>query len=666
MLVPVEQFDFWAFAHEPIQKRKRGNTGTKIRKEYKDVIATFDIETSRIPEIEQSFMYTWAMQINEVTLVGRTWDEWIKFMYTLKNYLLEDEWLVIWVHNLSYEFQFMAGVYNFEKEEVFALKSRSVLKCEMFGCFEFRCSYKHSNMSLGQYTKKLDVEHKKLDGEEFDYKEIRYPWTPIPDSKMQYIINDVLGLAEAIKKEMELDGDNLYTVPLTSTGYVRRDAKRVMRAISHNYVKGQLVNFEVYKMLREAFRGGNTHASRYFAGYILHGVKSADRSSSYPDRLVNGQYPVSQFFHAGEMTLEEVKHLIIDRKKAVLMRVTIKGLRLRDERWGCPYISTDKSRHIINGDFDNGRILSADYLEMTITDIDLRIILDEYEFDDMQPVDVYHARYGKLPPPLVKLIISYYVAKTELKGVDGQEIYYDKSKALLNAIYGMMVQDPVKQDIDFDCGEWIEHTDNESELLEESNKRAFLCYQWGVWCTAQARLMLEEGIKLAGDGFVYCDTDSVKYLGDADFTQFNNLRIKESKASGAFATDPQGETHYMGVFEQETGYQEFKTLGAKKYAYRPDSGKHKGELQITVSGVDKKKGAIELEKAGGLKAFAPDFKFIEGGGTEAIYNDVPEITAYTAEGRTIPITRNVVIRDSTYTLGITGEYERLLNRCKKY
>lgn len=80
---------------------------------------------------------------------------------------------------------------------------------------------------------------------------------------------------------MNLDDDNLYTFPLTSTGYVRRDAKKAMRDISHMFVRNQLPDFYTYRMLREAFRGGNTHANRYYAGVVLHGYKSADRSSSY-------------------------------------------------------------------------------------------------------------------------------------------------------------------------------------------------------------------------------------------------------------------------------------------------------------------------------------------------------------------------------------------------
>ena len=106
---------------------------------------------------------------------------------------------------------------------------------------------------------------------------------------------------------------------------------------------------------------------------------------------------------------------------------------------------------------------------------------------------------------------------------------------------------------------------------------------------------------------------------------------------------------------------EFRTLGAKKYCFRETAD---SPLKITIAGVSKKKGAEELEKAGGIEAFRPGFLFRAGGGTEAVYNDEPEITTTKREGRELDITKNVVIRESTYTLGITAEYERLLQDTK--
>jgi hypothetical protein len=646
------------------QTRSVGNPGTKKKVKYKDIISAFDIETTRIRKIEQSVMYVWAFQFDEqFTIIGRTWQEFLELCKKIVQYMGEDEYLCVFVHNLSYEFQFLRGIYQFKPEEVFALDSRKVLKLTMFDHIEMRCSYLHSNMGLNEYTHKMGAEHAKLSGEDFNYNIERYAWTPLTDNEMGYIINDVLGLVEAIKIEMKHDKDNLYSFPLTSTGYVRRDAKLAMRQVSHTFVKNQLPDYQTYQMCREAFRGGNTHANRYYAGKVLHNVKSADRSSSYPDVLCNCQFPVSAFYHAGGIDYKELLELINVRKKAVLMRVSITNVRLRDKFWGAPYLSRDKCRNIYNALYDNGRILKADYLETTITDIDFKIILAEYDFDDFVPFDVSHARYGILPPALLDVIIQYYETKTGLKNVDGQELYYMKSKNKINSIYGMMAQDPVKQTIDFIEDDFVKHADNPEELLLTYNKRAFLCYQWGVWTTAWARYRLEEGIRLAKDGFVYCDTDSVKYVGEIDWTKYNKERIKDSKKTGAYAKDKNGLIYYMGVYESETdklpngAYHEFATLGAKKYCYRERPG---DDLHITIAGVTKMKGGKELEKAGGIKAFKPGFIFREAGGTEAVYNDTPEITKYTVQGHEIEITSNVVLRDSTYTLGITAEYERLL------
>lgn len=642
-------------------KRKRGNQGTKIRHKYKDLICAFDIEATTIDEIEQSIMYIWMLQIETDTIIGRTWSEFLDLMKRIADALKDGEMLCLFVHNLSYEFQFLKGIYNFTNDEVFAIDSRKVLKCTMFGKIELRCSYLHSNMSLAEYTKKMDVEHKKLSGDDFDYRVKRYPWTELNPAEMDYCIHDVIGLVEAIKKEMEHDDDNLYTFPLTSTGYVRRDAKRAMKNVPHNFVKEQLPDFAIYTLCREAFRGGNTHANRYYSGNIIKGVKSADMSSAYPYAVCNCDFPVSPFFYYGDATLEEVQHMINDRRKALLCRVAMSNVRLKDPFWGCPYLSRDKCRNIREGVYDNGRILTADYIETTITDIDLLIILDEYAFDDIVFTDVAHARYGKLPQPLIDETIKYYVAKTELKGVSGQEVYYMKSKNKLNSIYGMMAQDPVKQSIDFINGEFIKRQDDPVEILADSNKRAFLCYQWGVWVTAWVRYRLEYGIKAAGMGFVYCDTDSVKYVGNIDWTAYNEQRKQDSLESGSYAKDPSGEVHYMGVYEDDGSYSEFATLGAKKYCYTYENG---GKLYTTIAGVTKRKGGAELEKYGGITAFKPGFVFREAGGTESIYNDNPEITQYDVDGRTLDITSNIVIKDSTYTLGITAEYERLLNDSK--
>ena len=661
----VNTFDYSIIDDLKVQRRRKGNPGRRDNsRKYLDAVCAFDIETTNDRDTEQAFMYIWQFQIEDKTIIGRTWSDFILFLERVKASLKSDIYLVVFVHNLSFEFQFLRGIYQFSKDEVFAIDSRKVLKCEMFNHFEFRCSYLQTNMSLKEFTEKMGIEDAKLSGDDYNYAIARYPWTELTDQELLYCVNDVRGLVEAMKKQMLIDQDNFYSLPITSTGYVRRDVKAAMRHFNKNELKNMLPDYEIFKMLREAFRGGNTHANRFYSGLIMNDVKSYDFASHYPNCQINDLFPMSPWIREDAIDLDRCLIKIYRHKRACLMRVKIWGIRLRDILWGCPYIPKAKCRNLKNAENDNGRILSADYLEITLTDLDFDIILKEYDFDYIEFEDFYHCRYGRLPKPMRDTISEYFERKTALKGVDGQEVFYMKAKNKLNSVYGMSVQSPVKQSIDF-LDDFIERSDDESELLAKSNKRAFQSYAWGVWCTAWARHELEDVLNIVheqtgGAGFIYCDTDSVKYLGSVDLRSYNLKKRLRSAKNGGCATDPAGVEHYLGVMEPDAEYKRFITLGAKKYAYEYKDGK----IGITVAGVGKKKGAKELEKAGGLKKFKEGFTFYAAGGTESKYNDHPEIDHIIREGREIKITSNVYISDSTYTLGITEEYRRILERAE--
>ena len=438
MIINVSDFDFEKYFNSlKTVPRDQGNNGAKSRRKYIDCVCAFDIETTALEDVEQAIMYVWQFQLDEdYTIIGRTWEQFLNMLKKIK-VLISGNWLVIYVHNLSYEFQFLSGIYDFNEQEVFCMDSRKILKCDMMGSFEFRCSYIQSNMSLNDFTSKYNVKHQKISGELFDYSKKRYPWTELTDLEKEYITNDVLGLVEAIKKEMELDGDNLYNIPLTSTGYVRRDVKRSMNTYSRTALKKQLPDEHIFKLLHQAFRGGNTHANRYYTGLIQEDVTGYDISSSYPAQQVNRSFPVGEWIRENVNDLDYIIKLMEIRKHACLLVCVFRGVKLRNKLWGCPYIPLSKCRNPYNYINDNGRILEADYLEITLTEIDLKIILTEYEFEDYEIIEFYHTRTGKLPREITDLTLKWFKNKTILKGGDVlQSIYYMKEKNKLNSIYG--------------------------------------------------------------------------------------------------------------------------------------------------------------------------------------------------------------------------------------
>ena len=123
---------------------------------------------------------------------------------------------------------------------------------------------------------------------------------------------------------------------------------------------------------------------------------------------------------------------------------------------------------------------------------------------------------------------------------------------------------------------------------------------------------------------------------------------------GAYYQSDSGKAYYLGVFEKETKepMKEFITLGAKKYAYTDRKGLH-----CTISGVSKKLGAKELAD---IHNFKPGFIFRDAGGLTLYYNDDP-IHEITIDGCIMETASNIGMIDSTYEIGITGEYAELIN-----
>lgn len=525
------------------------------------------------------------------------------------------------------------------------MTGRKVVKCSIGDRFEYRCSYVLTNMSLRVFLDKMKVEHQKG---ELDYDKIRYSWTPVTQEELEYCIADVLGLYEALKRMFKIDGNNLSDVPLTSTGYVRKDFKAAMRKGGYiPLVRECSPTWEVYLHLRRAFRGGNTHANRCYTGIILDNITSYDRASSYPDVLVNMPYPVKPFLRDSAKTLDK----IYDGFPYVML-VEFTKIEQRDMFYGCPYLSIHKCYNLRGSVNDNGRVVQAEYLQTYLTDIDLNIVKEQYTWEEASIVSCYRSEYGMLPEAMKMVTMEYYERKTKLKGVDGQEVYYMKAKNKLNSIYGMCATNPVRTNLVFNGTDFSVKECDDKEQLEKANKKAFTVFAWGCWCTAWARFWLEKAIRLCGHKFIYCDTDSVKFIGNVDFTELNREIQSLSEKHEAYADDPKGNRHYLGVFEKDATYKRFVTLGAKKYAYEDE----KGNLHITIAGVSKS-GASELES---IENFKEGFVFHDSGGMEAVYNDTWG-EPIKIDGHVLEVPPNICLYKGEYTLGVTLEYKRLFH-----
>ena len=683
LFASVQEVNFYAelTKYGYIEHKKRARKPSPASRDIINILCAFDIETTtlELPIVDDrtqnahAFMYIWQFQFNDITIVGRTWEEaeqlFISLSDACKRYRKEKRLddlpiIIIWVHNLAYEFQFLSGIYAFQNDECFFRDIRKPIYCKMFNCLEFRCSYIQTNMSLSHLTKQLGVKAK-LSGQKYDYSKIRFPWTPLTDYELEYCATDVQSLVECMRIKMENDGDNLQTIPLTSTGYVRRDCKQALKPLYLD-IKELLPNEKQYRLLRKAFRGGNTHANRKYSGKILDNVYSYDMSSCYPAQQLTKKFPMSPFRWIDDrLTFDRIKRFI-DLGYAVVGLYQFKGLRLK-KMVSIPYISLARTE-AYGFQLDNGRVLEADYIEMALTEIDLKIVLKQYTFDEIQVQTAMVAQKHYLPQEYRNVIIKYYENKTKLKGVtDPEQIYlYQKSKEKLNGIYGMSAQDPIHAEILYNGGDYA-RSDYTTGDADKVLSKAKFPYQWGVYTTAYARAALQEAIDAAGAAMVYCDTDSVKTLGRVDLSYINSKRQAAAEASRAFADDPKGNRHYMGVFELDGVYDRFITCGAKRYAYETD-----GHMSITVSGVSKAVNeatgiSFAVEELGKLENFHEGFIWRKSAGTMSVYND-DDLFDYTdpETGKTVQIIKNVAIIPTTYEMTYAKDYRRLLQEIDLY
>lgn len=615
----------------------------KKRIEYYNFPIAFDIETSNYSYMNESgdemrvaFMYVWQLSFNGRVIMGRTWEEFLSVINYLKKRLILDRMhrIVIYVHNLGFEFAFIHKYLDVER--VFAISSRSPIIVECADGLEFRCSYKLSMLSLDSVAKNLTAHDiRKLKGD-LDYDLIRHSETPLTEKEIAYCVNDVQILIAYIEEEIAKNG-NIAKIPMTATGYARRfcreeclnpvqdGEKRIEGRITNKSYK-KLMQFltlspDEYKMLKSAFQGGFTHANAHYYNDVLRNVASYDFTSAYPSNMVLEEYPMSKGEFVTVHNLSELRDMM--KYYCVCFEINFEGLERRNECYDS-YLSVPRARFLRRGRGyreDNNKIVSCEKCGYTITEQDFYIIEKCYTWKSVSIGRVIRYRKEYLPTELVKAILLLYQKKTELKNAwktqspDVARLtleLYMHYKALLNSVYGMCVTDIVRliYDYDPDTHEWKEPKDpvlEEAIEKENENKRRFLFYAWGVWTTAYTRRNLWGAILELGKDYAYSDTDSVKCMNASAhsdyFTRYNaEISRKIERAARHHGISPdafkpktiKGKVKPIGEWDYEGEYLKFKTLGSKRYlTLRYDADENSetyGDFiyELTVSGLDKR------------------------------------------------------------------------------
>lgn len=662
---------------------------------YLNIECAFDIETTSIKLSngeKSAFMYIWMFGIGygQNVYYGRTWEEFTQLCDELTRiYKLDKEKrLIIYVHNLGYEFQFMRK--HFEWENIFAIGERKPMKALTTGGIEFRDSYILSGYSLQKTAENLHT-HKieKMVGD-LDYTKVRTQHTTLTDKELKYCENDIVVVNAYINEQIQQYGD-ISKIPLTNTGRVRDYVRNNCYYTAKNHTKTNkgkysryrkvmqdlTVHPNEYQQLKRAFMGGFVHANAMYTGKLLNDVTSIDYTSSYPSTMLSEQYPMSR---GRKIKVETVAQL--EKYCQVYCLVfDVKFINIRSKIIQENYISESKCFELKNPTINNGRVHSADELAITITNVDFDIMKQCYEWDSIMIGDCVRYHKGYLPKAIIESILKLYEDKTVLKGVEGKEVEYLLSKGMINSVYGMSVTDIVKNEHTY-TDEWGMELADIDEQIQKYNdsKSRFLFYPWGVFITAYSRRNLWTGIIALGDDYVYSDTDSIKLLNyeshQGYIEWYNDITINKLKMMCDEYKIPyeklapktqNGVEKMLGVWDYEGTYSNFKTLGAKRYMSEKD-----GKIELTVAGLSKQNGVkYMIEKCDGdiqkvFKMFNDNLhipKDRTGKMTHTYIDEFQEYTLLDYQGNEshIKTQSGIHLESCEFTLSISEQYGKFLN-----
>ena len=595
-------FDFGFLNHIVFKKRPiHGEEDT-----VNDVFIMGDTETSKKPkiwkvvetsgnrtEVHEDHVVAWTISIraldrNLVTLWGRTPSEMMDCINRIRSCLPGNR-TIIYFHNLAYDYVFLRKFFFRDfgiPVRTLNTKPHYPILIEFEDGLMLKDSLILAQRSIEKWAKDLNVGHQKAVGK-WDYNKLRNQREEFSADELEYIEHDTLAGVECLDALRAALKKDVHSMPFTATGIPREDTRKKGKPFHANqFFRRHVCDFEQYMQLENVYHGGFTHANRHEVGFIHPHASCRDFASSYPFALLSESYPMGKFF---PLENKKISFILENADKyAFMFKLHLLRPKLKDDLIPMPALQFSKCTKIVNATVDNGRILSCEYCEIYLNEIDLDVINRQYTWDGHVCTHVYAATKGYLPRWLTDYIYSLYEDKTRLKG--GDPVLYALAKSKLNSVYGMCVQKNIREEIVEDSltGDYVVSTDKTPEQLYEEfkdRKQNVLLYQWGVWCTSYAMHNLFDLGDCVKGIWLYSDTDSV-YATEWDedkVAAYNRKAQEKLKANGYGPVLHNGREYWLGAAEPDAVYTDFITLGSKRYCGRGEDGK----LHITVAGVPK-------------------------------------------------------------------------------
>ena len=606
------------------------------------------------------------------------------FFRTLEDFInfakkFEDE-IIIYVHNLPFEFSYLVEEYKIgvnHNKSIFRGKDPLKVVINDMPKVEFRDSLallRKSIKDLGEDIglSKLTINYNRnlyyyslLFGNDFDYNE-------------RDNIITMLSIADFFQNKAPIIGVNkIKDLSITSTRFFKYYRKFFADKHFPKKYDGSKArrnnsldeDYEFYNISRMAFRGGLVSVNPLYVPddyndnfWSYNSVYHIDITSSYIYTMLNTKFPYfskedsvkiknkkvatglikflcneikengSDFLHDAGSKINTSNG--ISRIRGFYAKIKLKNLRMKYD-FDIPSIDSVRTSLALDKYCEtyHGKITEADELEMYVNDAVLESIMIDYDFDDIEcDYIIYTTKADHLPYYEIVYIMQQFFTKQLLKkNKNTKSTDYLIAKSGLNAMYGIKVENPIKDKVAVRNNKIVvtqkanSLTNNNNQILfneyviNNKNKKTDI-YSDGVYISTISRLNLikmKKYLKDIGCINIYCDTDSLmfeitnstekevfdkikKYNNEISKNLLSKDWIKEaikmlSKINGEDKKHIKDLLSDLGNWDIESvdengnikPYEAFSTLGAKKYCKVKN-----GKVDTTISGLSKKIGNL--------------------------------------------------------------------------
>lgn len=389
----------------------------------------------------------------------------------------------------------------------------------------FYDSLKKLPFKVETIAKAFDLEDRKG---EIDYKKYRPLGYELTENEKDYITKDCRIVAAALKIQFSKGMKKMTTASDALNGYKEIiDVKNFDRWFP-------VLPVDLDTDIRRAYKGGFVYLNpKYKDARGLQGI-TLDVNSLYPSVMYDCVLPFGYpMYFEGKPETDEKYNLFIVRIACAfdLKPDHIPTLQLKNTR---RFVETE---YLTTSD--------GDIVEMTLTSVDLALLLDHYDVSSLRYINGYKFKGVK---GLFKDYIDYWghIKATETGALR------QLAKLMLNSLYGKFATNPraVKKIPAIDRDDLVQYT------LDDPDERDPVYTAMGAFITAYARNKTIRSAQTVYDRFIYADTDSLHLIG---YDVPEGLDVHPSN---------------LGAWKHEGSFTDSKYIRAKTY-------------METIDGVDK-------------------------------------------------------------------------------